>query len=130
MASKLIFLDIYGVLTVTGNKCSYCVRALNLTDAVKANIVISSSFKYEGLPYCAKMLRDWGVTGRVVDVTGTSDSRSMEINDYLSIYDADAFVVIDDQLMHNSLVPNFIWTDPEFGFTMQDAEAAIRILSK
>ena len=79
---KIVFLEIEGVLVNRSSRNTArllqadsvaflpCVRALNLvTDTTGAKIVITAEWRSMGLGWLKPKLKDWGITGEVVDVT-------------------------------------------------------------
>lgn len=123
----IIFLDFDGVL-VTGrvnkpgdkpkksgswNVDPDAVEALNylLSKFEDPKIVVSSSWRVEGLEKVRKYLKEWGVKGDVIGITpmaGFTGNRSHEINLWIvdNGYTGD-FIAIDDEnfdMMH--VMPN------------------------
>jgi len=110
MVDRVVFLDIDGVLinekyANTNMADPACVEQLNrITDRTGAKIVVSSSWKHYGLPKITLILKQWGVTGDVIDITPDwkGYERRWEIMGWLSdstFYQDmnNTFVVIDDE---------------------------------
>lgn len=149
---KIIFLDFDGPIIPEQSHTTHrpmakkawpdCVAALNrITDTTGAKIVVSSSWRSDGLTKLRKLLKDWGVTGTVVGVTpflftkaesiwGTA-TRGSEIADYLKHQkDVEAFVIIDDDNDMDDFEPFLIQTPFDIGLTEEDADRAIDMLTR
>jgi hypothetical protein len=142
---KIVFLDIDGVL-VNGRSMFVrkgnfptgdppCVKALNaITEATGAAIVITSTWRLESsLAELRAMLKEWGVTGDILDVTPTmlERERADEIRAWLQKHrEASAFVVIDDQAIGYGFEAHLVRTDEKGGLCGVDAERAIEILKR
>jgi hypothetical protein len=159
---KVIFLDIDGVLNVCyGESDDYgqlfhphLVENLKtIIDATEAKIVISSTWRHNGLSTMKNMWMDRMLPGQVIDITPDlnrklksglwySPIRGEEIKAWLSNNEVDAYVIIDDDKdMLEEQLPNFVKTSGNthhldhvdgggYGLTKKCAEQAIRILNK
>jgi hypothetical protein len=146
---KIIFLDIDGVLNNPGCYAiasgthtpadSICVAALNhILIATGALIVISSTWKLQGLMFCKEKLARWGVKPRtVLDATpnlqGEGKTRAEEIQEWLDRngdrHPIEAFVILDDEADLGHLTNSLIKTAGYRGLIMPDAEKAITMLA-
>lgn len=150
---KVIFLDIDGVLvnrkslmTSSGEHTQAdpdCVKALNsLVARSGADIIVSSTWRLEGLRSVRERLHGWGITGRIVDITPvlerkegnlyTGVRRGTEIQAWLDgykRYPIDSFVILDDDTDMGHLVPWLVKTEFGPGLTKDDTEKALAILS-
>jgi hypothetical protein len=148
---KIIFLDIDGVLVITSDfkdrvgKCMVadenCIKQLNaITDATKAKIVISSSWKYCGQQEISLIMKYWGVTGKVIGVTPELSphwedgkefhqvDRGLEIQKFLDDkVGVKSFVIIDDFGIDH-LKQFLVKTQFQSGLTEELANKAIEIL--
>jgi hypothetical protein len=156
---KVIFLDIDGVLV---NLASFglpesgsgsrsrahpdCVTALNaITDATGAVIVVSSVWRIGGLARIKDILREWGVTGKVLSITPDlchqKDShlvvggvcRGDEIQRWLDDYaesrgPVESFVILDDASDMRHLLPRLVQSRFETGLTPELARRAVELL--
>ena len=143
---KLIFLDIDGVLIserfMSDNTADpRCVEQLNrITDRTGADIVVSSSWRHHGIQKVTLILRQWGVTGNILDITpdmrqlSPDKKRRCEILKWMDSYEGyswlnDAYVIIDDEPdVYASR--HTVLTDPAFGLNEVDADKAIAILEE
>jgi len=136
---KIIFLDIDGVLnnlsTLREGQRFHqsCIDALNtITDITKARIVISSA--YRGHPLIKTMLKEAGVTGRIIGITPRSrkahSQRGCEIAEWLAGRPhVKQFVILDDDSFDmGDLLPKLVRTSYNTGLSPQDALDAIRML--
>jgi hypothetical protein len=142
---KVIFLDIDGVLVneayIKQHKADpYCVDALNtITNATGAKIVISSTWKHYGLAKITLILKQWGVSGEVIDITPDmpehmyrwSEIGAWLANDFESRGELlESFVIIDDEKDACPSTSVCVITSFDNGLTMQGATRAIDILDK
>lgn len=149
---KIIFLDFDGVLR-TYSACmapgpaeqkvdARCVAALNrVTEETKARIVVSSSWRGRYIATMQRLLKTWGVTGKVIGVTPRLErkqngiyigvQRGNEIQAWLDSYSklVDAFVILDDDTDMVYLSNRQIQTEFYSGLTLEHATEAIRLLS-
>lgn len=163
---SIIFLDIDGVLNVIpqgrdefGSKFHqhFMDNLKWIVDETKAKIVISSSWRHDGLKTIQEMWKLRGIAGEVIDVTPTHSSkylrepnysnlpfherleRGFEIQDWLDKNKVDKYVIIDDDDdMLESQKSFFVHTSENFdhpdmvdwgyGLTRKCAEQAINIL--
>ena len=161
MPAPIIFLDLDGVLNTNRHLMSlqrqslpimdrYCylfdpeaVANLGIIiDATDAEIVVSSSWRCEGIDFLREM---WGIRNMPGEITGVTprygatygleNRRGWEIEKYLAMLRQSEntqrkYVIIDD---HDSFLPHqqefFIHTDSDVGITEADAEKAIKILT-
>jgi len=138
MATRVIFLDIDGVLIPIGHKPSNmansrCIEQLNrITDSTKAKIVISSSWRHNGFEKTVLALRAWGVTGDIIGRTGADrETRVMEILEWLATNFSkgiNTYVVIDDEESAMPVKNLLVKTDEGTGLSLTDADRAIAIL--
>lgn len=138
---KIIFLDFDGVLVnretlrgggFPGYGHPGCVAALNkILAATKAHIVVSSTWRSEGLEAVRDHLRRWGVKGQVVDITGQDfAARGTEIHNWLEKNpDVKDFVILDDDSDMEPYMDRLVKTDFERGLTAAHAKTAIALLS-
>ena len=122
--NKIIFLDIDGVLNSFDNMHAChaveynhgpnsrdkhgqlfderCVRWLNvLIKETGAKIVISSTWRHNGLPAMRNLWKDRNLPGEVFDITpdavdAMDDSRGREIQMWLNQNEVDTYCIIDD----------------------------------
>lgn len=143
MTTPLIFLDFDGVLTTvaTGyrHRDARCVAQLNrILAATGAKIVVSSTWR--GAPDLKDILKSWGVTGEVVDITPdlrhrresgieVAATRGAEIAQWILRNDpAGPFVILDDDDDMGDLRLYHIRTNSRLGLSEADAERAISVL--
>lgn len=141
---KIIFLDIDGVL-INRRYASRttadprCIEQLNrITDTTGAKIVVSSSWRHRGLPQITLTLKQWRVSGDIIDITPNmedvdiSKKRRCEIMRWMDEHEGyswmhDTFVVLDDEpgafFSKHTVMPEF-----EHGLNEVDADRAIAIL--
>lgn len=104
-----------------------------IIDATHADIVVESSWKYLGLEAMQEMWEVRQLPGRVIDITPTvGHYKGMEIASWLAdnVSQDARYVIIDDEyVILNSLLPNFILTNPFDGLTEDLADRAISILN-
>lgn len=157
---KVIFLDIDGVLNVItqghdefgGIFHKHFEDNLRfIIDETQAKIVLSSSWRLNGLDEVQRMWKGRNLPGELIDVTPnltygvdfrTSTPRGKEIQMYLDNNpDVESFVIIDDDNdMLESQMPFFVRTfdnvdhedsvDVGYGLTRKCAQQAINILNK
>lgn len=160
---NIIFLDIDGVLNVIPQgrdefgslfHQEFMDNLKWIIDETNAKIVISSSWRHDGLKTMQEMWKKRGIAGEVIDVTPTRSSnyketiglpfherleRGFEIQDWLYNNKYDRYVIIDDDDdMLESQMSNFVKTSENFdhpdmvdwgyGLTKKCAEQAINIL--
>lgn len=136
---KLVFLDFDGVLVnrealmrgFPGYGHPDCVAALNkILDQTGAKIVVSSSWRFEGLEAMRQHLKAWGVRARPIAMTPTIfASRGMEIDKYLRLHGRpESFVILDDDSDMEPYKDRLVQTEFEAGLTIRDAERAIELL--
>lgn len=151
---KIIFLDIDGVLnhqnmtdkvmTPSGPVSASAVKQLNaLTDATDAKIVVSSTWRFDGIPVFDS-LKKAGVTGELIGMTGEGCKccfRGNEILEWIrqnvktlgvdSYHDFKNYVILDDDSdMLLWQAENYIHVDPWTGMTPYTVSKAKRILSR
>lgn len=120
-----------------------CRRLAWIIAATNAKIVISSTWRMNGLSEMQAMWKHRELAGEVIDVTPIHINRGRdlsfserlerghEIKEWLSEHpEVESYVIFDD---HNDMLPeqmaNFIQTDEVYGITLKDAEKAIQILN-
>lgn len=113
------------------------VRQLKrIIDAMDADIVVESSWKYLGLEAMQELWRVRDLPRRVIDITPSltdNASKGGEIAAWLSEHATPdtRYVVIDDEyVVLDSQIPYFIWTNPYEGLTEGQADRAILILNR
>lgn len=138
---KIKMMDQYGQLFFDQN-----VQALNrVVELSGVKIVLSSTWRMAGLKQMKQMWIDRGLPGDLIDVTPTETtvvkrgmaefydlvSRGMEVECWLQDHpDVEGYVIIDDCrdfLEHQK--ERFVQTDPMIGFTEEDADRTIKILT-
>jgi hypothetical protein len=148
---KCVFLDFDGCIVTQSTLRNFpgyghpdCVAALNyITDATAAKIVVSSTWRYDGLDTCREHLERWRVTGEVIDMTPLPEhieacdiylgnSRGEEIALWLSKHEPDvtSYVILDDDydfLPHQT--SRLVQTEFKYGLTMDHARMAVDILN-
>lgn len=150
--TPLVFLDIDGVLVtptalrqtqkhLPGHRWGFhqfdpqTVAALNrITDETGASIIISSTWrKGRSVMELREILAGQGVTGRVRDKTGNSHDgiRGGEIQAFMDTLgiEPDEIAILDDDSDMLHLAPRLIQTRFATGLTMDDAQAAIDLLT-
>lgn len=133
--TSVIFLDFDGVLlnarSHAGHADAQCVQALNrITEETGAKIVVSSSWKHgRTVESLRLLLRQWGVSGEVIDKTPVCyGERGTEIRLWCSEHNVQCFVILDDCEDMDGLGGLLVLTNFRTGLTMADAEQAIAIL--
>ena len=158
---KIVFLDFDGpiipILSHHKRKAAYeagdktplaawpaCVTALNrITDTTGAVIVVSSTWRADGLMRTRERLAAWGVKADCIALTPYLNRktesgdwepipRGLEIQKWLDDYEretVESFVIIDDDQDMEHLLPRLIHTPFEFGLTEEDADRAIEMLA-
>lgn len=149
---KVIFLDIDGVLNVRTIEYDeygalfhphFIDNLRTIIDKTNAKIVISSSWRFEGLERMQAMWKDRNLPGEVIDITpylGNHTIRGYEIEEWLYKHTPENYVIIDDDSdMLQSQKNNFVCTfknmnhsdyiDLGYGLTKECAEKAIKILT-
>ena len=142
---KYIFLDIDGVLMhykkgPGGRFVSYgldpkCVGRLNRVLRVTgAKIVVSSCYRIgRSISQLQELLDSFGVKGTVAGKTGGSDTRGLEIREWLDKTGAKAYAVLDDELDGAShVLGHYVQTENTVygsGLTKKEADEVIGILS-
>ena len=110
------------------------VDRLNLLcEEFPLTIIISSSWRFAGLPYCQEYLHNAGLDDRFtpVDLTNTEvwKLREEEITDYLFAHpDFTGFIIYDDGNMPH-LLEYLVHTDPCKGLDEKKYSASRKILS-
>jgi hypothetical protein len=140
---KYIFLDIEGVLTNRGEQAwsdsadPACVARLNqLTEGTGAALVVSSTWRSQGLEELSALLRDWGVTGQVAGITDDLSfldlttpigiTRGDEIGQWLDRHPGgvEDFVILDDDDDMGGLRPFLVLVENNAGLTDEQTERA------
>lgn len=146
---KIIFLDIDGVLnceiayvdrhegrehdlieTESGEVSKRCVNLLNeLTDDTNAKIVVSSTWRRDGLEKISASLKSAGVTGEIIGVTGNGKAGTVRGNEIYTwieenpeivgtCYEYKSFIILDDDSDMLLWQKNhFFQVDPYCGLT-------------
>jgi hypothetical protein len=135
---KVIFLDFDGVLTTKMTHFGFgdptCIKELNrITTITDAKIVVSSTWRFEGLKVVKENLKNWGVIAEVIDVTprlvDDSGARGDEIRQWLIENPiANRFVILDDDIDMGDLREHLVRCDTEVGLTETSANFAIQKL--
>lgn len=140
--NEIVSKDKYGPLFFNQN-----VSVLkNIIDKTNAKIVVSSSWKSDGLSQLKEMWVDRNLPGEIIDITpscvevvdnGFAEfydqvSRGDEINLWLFKNQFNGvYVIIDDQLdILDNQITNFVKIDKMFGLTNRDGEQIIKKLNK
>lgn len=120
-----------------------CIEQLNrVTDTTGAVIVVSSTWRLDGLMKTRERLKDWGAKADCIDVTprlrrAPDDfqelERGHEIQYWLDHYEreeVESFVIFDDDRDMVHLLPRLIHTPFKTGITAEHADRAIAMLSE
>ena len=160
---KIIFLDIDGVLNtgrftypqwlIQGDAIedadghffdAECIAQLSrILEATKAQIVISSAWRWRGLKKLRALWQNRKIEGDIVDITPTVYGlktiqkprfdlilRGDEINDWLNQNATKQFVIIDDiDDFAADLQPFYCQTENDKGITKEVADKIIRLLN-
>jgi hypothetical protein len=144
---RIIFLDIEGVLVNynasanNGEADPECVARLNtLTDSTGAALVISSTWRSQGLAELTELLRGWGVTAQVAGITDDLSfldlttpigiHRGDEVGQWLDAHpNVEDFVILDDDDDMGALKPFLVQTADGAGLTDEQVERAARALT-
>jgi hypothetical protein len=162
--NKIIFLDIDGVLNVIPQGRDkygaifhkhFVENLEQIIDETDAKIVISSSWRHDGLQAMKDMWRDRNLPGEVIDITKFTASeyivelysdlpkgteRGYEIQEWIHVNKPDKYVILDDDKdMLTCQMGNFVQTyknmthtgyvDLGYGLTKECAQRAIDILN-
>jgi len=124
---KIVFLDFDGVLTTPATRFRFgdpsCVMALNrITTITDAKIVVSSTWRIEGLKAVKDSLKDWGVVGEVIGITprlrDENATRGAEIKQWLiENPGVSRFVILDDDTDMGELREHLVKCNAEVGLT-------------
>jgi hypothetical protein len=135
---KVIFLDFDGVLTTRATKFASgdpkCVAALNrITTITDAKIVVSSTWRIQGLKAVKVNLMDWGVIAEIIDITprlrDDNCTRGDEIKQWLKEnHNVSRFVILDDDTDMSDLREHLVKCDTYEGLTQVAADFAIQKL--
>lgn len=142
----IVFLDFDGVLNTRPwtERPEYLDRPLDpvlvallgqLVAAAGAEVVLSSTWRSEGLDACRRHLQVAGFPSveRVVAVTAASSpwgGRAHEILDWVELHEVERFVVLDDDPGLTEVADHHIRTDPEVGLTASNVDSALAILGR
>lgn len=164
---KFLFLDFDGVLNTEKNIQSLreqgyflsdkygfhfdptaVVNLATIIESTKAEIIISSSWKMDGLDKMMEMWHERALPGKVIDITPSDIfdgadidfsnpddfvGRGREICRWLQVNGSskDRYVILDDlDDMLQSQKPFFIQINPQTGITESDVQKAIQILTE
>ncbi len=148
---KIIFLDIDGVLNVYGTGRDefgstfhkhFEDNLKSIVDATNAKIVISSTWRMNGLSEMKRMWEMRDIPGQVIDITPVMNTdRGEEISEWLRNNNVDNYVILDDDSdMLPEQMDHFVrcsdnqdhkdCIDIGYGLTKKCAELAISILNK
>jgi hydroxymethylpyrimidine pyrophosphatase-like HAD family hydrolase len=131
---KILFCDIDGVLIVNGTFSQAAVKNLNelLTKEPELKIVISSSWRHNGLQFVKDMFKYQGINEhKIVGVTDpiNRDSRGHHIERYLQDHkEIDKFVILDDKNDMDKVLNHLVQTNPYVGLTGSDVNKTLDIL--
>jgi hypothetical protein len=158
---KLIFLDIDGVLNTMDHLTSLIskgetpsdkyghlfdpVAVANLEEIIRrtgAKVVISSTWRMDGINVMRKMFADREINAEIVGVTPdlSDDERFSTRGDEIDVFlwkqdrtnkKVESYVIIDDDtdFLHHQ-IPFFVHTNEDIGITTEDVEKAVRILGE
>lgn len=153
---KVIFLDIDGVLNCerfyierrarrvaanafpiltrdyTDEFCPLLVSNLNaLTDITQAKLVISSTWRSDGIPKLKRIFEQARITGEIIDTTGFDRKRhrGTEIANWLASNQVDRYVILDDD-RDMFAWQNFVHCPFKDGLTWDKALKAMSFLQK
>lgn len=138
---KVVFLDFDGVLNNFKDRnfgeqfsASSCRNFNALVKRVPdLKIVISSSWRHNGLEYCKSVLEKNGINSdNVIDRTGKEDGiRGNQIQAWLDRnQDVTAFAIIDDNSDMGNLKSKLVKTNGFVGLTETEVDLAVEILNK
>jgi Swiss Army Knife RNA repair-like protein len=140
---KVLMLDFDGCLntfphegTGLGLERVPCVNLEYLLKKLpELKIVISSSWRIQGLEYCREALKEQGIDPRrVIDVTGDErldgkSHRGNQIERWLERNpEVTKFAILDDSRDMEPFMDNLVRTNPMRGLTEADVEKALKIL--
>jgi hypothetical protein len=111
-----------------------CVAALNrILRETGAQIVLSSTWRMDGMEFCGSRFTEWGVIVPIFDVTPelVQRGRGREIEAWLNGYagEVEAFVILDDTGKMEPYLDRLVLVDERSGLTEADADRAIAILT-
>lgn len=106
-----------------------------IIDAIGADIVVESSWKYLGLDAMKEMWMARDLPGKVVDITPSliGENKGVEIASWLSEHATQDthYVIIDDEyVILDSQSSHFVLTNPYEGITKEQADRAISMLNE
>lgn len=132
---KVLMLDLDGVLIVNGVFSKAAVNNLNdlLDKEPELKIVVSSSWRHNGLQFCRDMLKYQGINEhKVVDATDLvdKDDRGHHIERWVQDHKPESFVVLDDKNDMDQILDHLVQTNPYVGLTASDIKKALDILKK
>jgi len=156
---KVVFLDFDGpIIPMASHQPPYripgsgaqalpcCVDQLNkITDATGAVIVVSSTWRADGLMKTRERLHKWGIKADCIAITPHMDERDpksglwishprgQEIQKWLDEYDreeVEAFVILDDDSDMEHLMPYLVQTPFETGITEDHTAQAVALLNR
>jgi hypothetical protein len=140
---KIVFCDIDGVLnnptcysrrTANGTPADpKCIAALNrILRTTGARIVLSSTWRIDGVEFCNDRFAEWGVADPIFDITPQMDykPRGHEIDAWLKARqgEIESFVILDDTSNMDPHLDRLVLTQEGWGLTEEDADRAIAIL--
>lgn len=119
-----------------------CVAALNrITETTGAKIVVSSTWRADGITRTRERLKEWGVTAPCIGLTPYMDERDTETGLWVShprgheiqkflddCATVKSFVIIDDDRDMEHLLPRLVHTPFDIGLTEAHADRAIAML--
>ena len=132
---KIIALDIDGVLVVNGVFSQAAVKNLNdlLAKEPDLKIVISSSWRHNGLQFCRDMLKYQGINEhKIIGTTDLvdKDDRGHHIERWVQDHKPETFVILDDKADMDGVIDHLVQTNPYIGLTGSDVKKALDILNK
>lgn len=137
---KILFLDFDGVIKPLHQDFSKeaCSRVNDLLHKESAlRIVVSSSWREQGLQAVRGILAGLGIDSiKVIDITEGMPEHALKTRDHhikkwlRDHKDIDNFVIIDDEAEMPDFKAKYVNTKSDIGFTEEDKEKALKILSK
>jgi hypothetical protein len=140
---KVLFLDFDGVLNSRDTVPEFSLddvlvaRVNRILSVTGAKVVISSSWRAHGLPYCIAFLENAGFKGEVIGATPfrerewgkRSPPRGLEIQDWMDANPGvERFVILDDEGDMEHLLPFLIRTSMVDGLQDSHVDEAVRAL--
>ena len=136
---KILFLDFDGVIKPLHQEFSKdCVArvVMLLNREPQLRIVISSSWRAQGLQACRGILAGLGVDPvKVIDVTEGQPEHALTTRDHhvkkwLRDHPVDNFVILDDMAEMPDFKSKYVLTNSRVGITDKDVDRALDILKQ